>query len=173
VTSLSFVISLLGNQWVSSVSLPVPNLRKIYTREVGRFHVPESLRFCGSCNPGYRPTYPARSSDASCGTSVGDCVAYCGGSPLCGLPAAESRRSASTPPTPRGAEGPFSVGFFCVRFVFSPRSSLTMKGGWAGAKVASASEEPGCARRTPATSRRYGGERPHPRGGDGHDRSCR
>ena len=40
-----------------------------------------------------------------------------------------------------------------------------MKGGWAGAKVASASEEPGDARRTPVTSRRYGGERPHPRGG--------
>jgi hypothetical protein len=40
-----------------------------------------------------------------------------------------------------------------------------MKGGWAGAKVASASKEPGCARRTPVTSRRYGGER---RGGDGH-----
>ncbi len=34
-----------------------------------------------------------------------------------------------------------------------------MKGGWAGAKVASASKEPGCARRTPVTSRRYGGER--------------
>ena len=48
-----------------------------------------------------------------------------------------------------------------------------MKGGWAGAKVASASEEPGDARRTPVTSRRYGGERPHPRGGDGRDRSCR
>ena len=52
-------------------------------------------------------------------------------------------------------------------------ASVTMKGGWAGAKVASASEEPGCARRTPATSRRYGGERPHTRAGDGHDRSCR
>ena len=39
------------------------------------------------------------------------------------------------------------AGFFCVRFAFSPRSSVTMKGGWAGAKVASASEEPGCARR--------------------------
>ena len=40
-----------------------------------------------------------------------------------------------------------------------------MKGGWAGAKVTSAREdEPGCARRTPVTSRRYGGERPHPRG---------
>jgi hypothetical protein len=35
------------------------------------------------------------------------------------------------------------------RFVFSPKSSVTMKGGWAGAKVASASEEPGCTRRTP------------------------
>ena len=42
-------------------------------------------------------------------------------------------------------------GFFCVRFVFSPRSSVTMKGGWAGAKVAPASEEPGDARRTPVT----------------------
>ena len=40
-----------------------------------------------------------------------------------------------------------------------------MKGGWAGAKVSSASEETGGARRTPVTSRRYGGERPHPRGG--------
>ena len=39
-----------------------------------------------------------------------------------------------------------------------------MKGGWAGAKVASTSKEPGGARRTPATSRRYGGERPHTRG---------
>ncbi len=45
-----------------------------------------------------------------------------------------------------------------------------MKGGWAGAKVSSASEETGGARRTPVTSRRYGGERPHrspPRGRDG------
>jgi hypothetical protein len=52
-----------------------------------------------------------------------------------------------------------------------------MKGGWAGAKVASASEEPGGARRTPVTSRRYGGERlgsAHTQGGgDGRDRSCR
>jgi hypothetical protein len=48
-----------------------------------------------------------------------------------------------------------------------------MKGGWAGAKVSSASEETGGARRTPVTSRRYGGERPHPRGRDGRDRSRR
>jgi hypothetical protein len=34
-------------------------------------------------------------------------------------------------------------GFFCVRLVFSPRSSVTMKGGCAGAKVASASEDQG------------------------------
>ena len=34
-------------------------------------------------------------------------------------------------------------GFFCVRFVFSPRSSVTMKGGWAGVKVASASNQQG------------------------------
>ena len=43
--------------------------------------------------------------------------------------------------------------------------SVTVKGGCDGAKVASASNGPGCARRTPVTSRRYGGERPHPREG--------
>jgi len=39
-----------------------------------------------------------------------------------------------------------------------------MKGGWAGAKVASTRKAPGGARRTPVTSRRYGGERTHTRG---------
>jgi hypothetical protein len=40
-----------------------------------------------------------------------------------------------------------------------------MKGGWAGAKVASTRKAPGGARRTPVTSRRYGGERTHTKGG--------
>ena len=58
-----------------------------------------------------------------------------------------------------------SGGSFCVRFVFSP-CELTVKGGWAGVKVTPASKEPGQARRAPARpAGRYGGERPHPRGG--------
>jgi hypothetical protein len=40
-----------------------------------------------------------------------------------------------------------------------------MKGGWAGAKVSSASEETGGARRTPVTSRRSRWEAPTPKGG--------
>ena len=48
-----------------------------------------------------------------------------------------------------------------------------MKGGWAGAKVASASEEPGDARRTPVTSRRYGGRASaHTQGGGGRGRGA-
>jgi hypothetical protein len=39
-----------------------------------------------------------------------------------------------------------------------------MKGGWAGAKVASTRKEPEGARRTPVTSWRYGGKRTHTRG---------
>jgi len=54
----------------------------------------------------------------------------------------------ATPPSAR------LDGFFCVRFVFSPRSELTVKGGWAGVKVTPASEVPERARLASVASRR-------------------
>jgi hypothetical protein len=42
-------------------------------------------------------------------------------------------------------------GFLLCQICLLAEELVTMKGGWAGAKVASASEEPGDARRTPVT----------------------
>jgi hypothetical protein len=47
-----------------------------------------------------------------------------------------------------------AAAFFCFRFVFSPRSELTVKGGWAGVKVTPASEVSERASLAPVASRR-------------------